>query len=259
MLSPFRVISRIPISALSPNPMQPRAAFSAESIRSLAASLALHGQLSPILARRTGPRRYEIIAGERRTRAAEQLGWSEIDAIVVSAYDGDMGVLALVENVQREDLHYLEEAAACRGILDSEQMTQESLAERLGRSPSALANLLRLLKLPEDVRQILRESDLTERHARALLGERSPQKQLLLARRAAEERLTVRQLENLIARAPGTKPRILIRDERIALREVTDAVKRLQALGVPARQEVSETEREIRITVSIPRKSGPSD
>ncbi len=168
--SPVRTLTQISLSDLSPNPAQPRRTFSEAAIDALAESIREHGLLSPLLVRRVGPGKYELIAGERRLRALKKLGRTRAEAIIVAAYDMQSAILALIENIQREQLHFLEEARACRAILDSEGMPQEELARQLGRSPSALANRLRLLHLTAETQQAVVETGLTERHARALLA-----------------------------------------------------------------------------------------
>ena len=192
--SPVRTLTQISLSDLSPNPAQPRRTFSEAAIDALAESIREHGLLSPLLVRRVGPGKYELIAGERRLRALKKLGRTRAEAIIVAAYDMQSAILALIENIQREQLHFLEEARACRAILDSECMPQEELARQLGRSPSALANRLRLLHLTAETQQAVVETGLTERHARALLAVTDPQKQLALALRAGDEPVRVAPL-----------------------------------------------------------------
>ena len=176
-MKPFhapRSIARIPIESIVPSPFQPRRSFEEQAISELAESIRQHGLLSPLLVRRIDAGRYELIAGERRLRALRSLNLSHAEAIVLSAFDGECALLALVENLQREDLHFLDEAEAFRAILDGHTLTQEQLAGSLSISPSALANRLRLLKLTDEVRAAVRSSTLTERHARALLRLNDP-------------------------------------------------------------------------------------
>ena len=143
-----RSIAYLDIRNISPNPAQPRRQFAEDAIDSLAESISEHGLLSPILVRRINAGRYELIAGERRLRALKKLGRPYAEALIMPAYDSESAVMALIENLQREQLHYLDEAEACRAILDGGGLTQEQLARKLGRSPSALANRLRLIRLP---------------------------------------------------------------------------------------------------------------
>jgi len=239
-----RSVMRLNINDISPNPAQPRRQFAEDAIDSLAESISRHGLLSPILVRRINAGKYELIAGERRLRAIKKLGRPFVDALIVTAYDSDSAVMALIENIQREQLHYLEEAEACRAVLEKSGLTQEQLAHRLGRSPSALANRLRLMKLDKAVRDFLITSSLTERHARALLKIPHPEKQLELARLSENMQLTVRQLEQRIAnlhRKSNPLPRCAVRDHRLYVNAVIDTIDRLRTMGVSADTSVSET------------------
>lgn len=243
--APERSIARIALTAIAPNPAQPRSLFGDEGLDRLADSISEHGLLSPLVVRRIDAGRYELIAGERRLRALKRLGRTHADALIVTAYDSESAVMALVENIQREQLHYLDEACACRAIIESQNITQEELAAKLGRSPSALANRLRLLRLCPGVKDMLRHSALTERHARALLSVSDADAQLEFARLAEAEKLTVRQLEQRIARRSrsGSRPvRCVTRDHRLYVNAVIDTLDRLRELGAEADSSVHETE-----------------
>ena len=251
-----RRIERLPIQAIQPNPGQPRRSLDPESIKQLAESIRRHGQLSPVLVRRSGEG-WVLIAGERRLKAIALLGRSHIDAIVLSSDACDSALIALVENLQREQLHFLDEAEAYRRILDSQPITQERLAAALSISPSTLANKLRLIKLPTEVREALRRLSLTERHARALLRLTDPEDQLALVHRAGEQHMNVRQLEAAIAKT--TKPRRAgptvsrsVRDNRIVINAVMDTVRELNHIGVNVRSRVEEREDHIDVVVTIP-------
>ena len=256
---PERAVQRIPLRSILPSPYQPSQSFSEESIASLAESIRLHGLLTPLLVRRIDAEQYELIAGERRLRALDLLGRTHADAIVLSAYDRDCALLALIENLQRENLHYLDEAAAYRRILDEHDVTQEQLAQTLSLSASALANRLRLLKLPDAVRAFVRESDLSERHARALLRLSDESAQLRLAREAADRRMSVKQLESRIgqllrAAVSPAEPRVsrVVRDNRIVINAVLDTVRELNRIGVQAAGRVEEREDAVDVIVTIP-------
>ena len=251
-----RAILLIDVKLIQPSPYQPRRAFSDASIAALAESIRLHGLLTPLLVRRIGAGQYELIAGERRLRALKKLGCAQAEAIVLAAYDSDCALIALIENLQRENLHFLDEAEAYRAILSGRSMTQDSLAGALGISPSALANRLRLLKLSDEVRSILRTSPLSERHARALLALRSSDAQIKLAREAIEQRLSVKQLESRIARLNRTPPAAqqvsrVVRDNRIFINAVLDTVKELNRIGVRAASRVEERDGAIDVIVTI--------
>ena len=252
-----RAVSRIPLRSVRPNPSQPRRAFPKESIEQLAASIEAHGLLSPLLVRAEAGGQYRLIAGERRLRALALLGRQWADAIVLTGSDCDLAMIALVENMQREDLHFLDVALACRRILDRHAITQECLAQGLSCSPSALANRLRLLKLAPPVQAALRAAGLTERHARALLRADGEAEQLRLIDEASRERLTVSQLEARIdrpARPAGRKkrPSPILRDNRIVINALMDTVRQLKRIGVPVASAVEEGADCVRVIVTIP-------
>lgn len=252
-----RTIARIPIESICVSPFQPRRIFSEASIADLAESIRQHGLLSPLLVRRIDAGQYELIAGERRLRALALLQRSHADAIVLSAFDRECALLALVENLQRENLHFLDEAEACRSILDEHAITQEQLAKSLSVSPSALANRLRLLKLSDEVRAAIRSGNLTERHARALLRLSEPARQLELIRECAEKHLSVKQLEARIEQMSRTLPRRphvspIIRDNRIIINAVLDTVKELNRIGVMVESRVEERDDGVEVIVRIP-------
>ena len=250
---------RVELSQLSSDPQGARRGDSGAELRALAASIAEHGLLVPLAVRKVG-RGYAVVAGERRLRALRLLGWKSAPCVLVTADDLESRLMALVENIQRQELHYLDEAEACRAILREHGLTQEELAHRLGRSPSALANRLRLLKLPESVRAVLRESpSLGERHARALLKLPDAPLQLDAVRRAARERLSVRALEGLVERLARPRPpqarvKRVFRDGRMFVNAVLNTVRELNALGVPAASQVKRLPGRIEITVTLPER-----
>lgn len=251
-----RAIVPLPIDRISPSPYQPRRTFSDASIDALAESIRRHGLLTPLLVRRVSAEQYELVAGERRLRALKRLGRERADAVVLSAYDRDCALLALIENLQRENLHYLDEAEAFRRILDEQSVTQEALAQSLSVSPSALANRLRLLKLPESVRRLLRQTSLTERHARALLRLNDEETQLALTREAADRAMSVQQLEKRIEqlrREARPQPSVsrVVRDNRIVINAVLDTVRELNRIGVRADSRVEEREGCVDVIVTI--------
>lgn len=260
--APERRVCRLALESISPSPFQPRRSFDEGELRALADSIERFGLLSPLLVRRSGAG-YELIAGERRLRAMELLGWSHADAIISVSPDRDCALVGLIENLQREDLHFLDEAEACRRILREHGLTQEELAATLSKSPSALANLLRLLRLDRSVRAFIRENGLSERHARALLRLESADEQLAFARRAAKEQLSVRRLEELIEgiprekkSAPARKANPLIRDNRLVINALRDTVRSLKRIGVPvsSRVETHDDLCEIIVTIRPPQQ-----
>ena len=253
-----RAISRIPLADIQETPDLPRRAFSKESIERLAESIRLHGLLSPLLVRQADGGRYLLIAGARRLLALRMLKRSWAEAVVLTGSPCDCALIALVENLQREPLHFLDVAAACRRILDAYPITQERLAAALSISPSTLANRLRLLKLPERVQDAVRRHGLGERHARALLRLKSAADQLSLAELAAQRRLSAAQLERKVderlaapvTARPGTTA--ALRDSRMIVNAVLDTVRRLTRIGLPVRSRVEEGEDCVRVIVTIP-------
>ena len=221
---------RMPVEFLRPSPVQPRRHFGEEDLEALAASLREHGVLQPLLVRPAarGGAGYEIVAGERRWRAAQRAGLHEVPVVVRELGDREALELALVENVQRADLSPLEEAEAFRRLIDEFGHTQEVLAEAVGKSRSHVANTLRLLGLPPALREMLGNGRLTAAHARALLGSAEPER---VAALVAEKDLNVRQTEELVRREaeqrPAPAPRAGGREERSA--DVADLERQLTA------------------------------
>ncbi|MEZ5667978.1 MAG: ParB/RepB/Spo0J family partition protein [Alphaproteobacteria bacterium] len=200
-LDAVRASKAVPIESLTPGPYQPRRRFDDETLAQLAESIARHGLLQPILVRRhrDDPQRYEIVAGERRWRAAQLARLHEVPVVVRDMDDHDTLEVALVENIQRQDLSPLEEADGYRRLIEEFAYTQEALAKALGRSRSHIANTLRLLGLPEPVKKLVDDGRLSAGHARALLGAADP---VAMAEQAVARGLTVRDIEKLAARKP---------------------------------------------------------
>ena len=199
----------LPITKVEPGEHQPRESFDAEKLDELAESIRTHGVLQPIAVRRLDGEHYEIIAGERRWRAARQAGLTEIPARILEADDREAAVLALVENLQREDLNPVEQAKGFRRLMESCGYTQEAAAERVGCSRPALANSLRLLALPEAVLAMLEDGRLSAGHGRALLGLATGDQMLAAAEQVINQGLSVRQTEELVKRltAPPRPPK----------------------------------------------------
>jgi ParB family chromosome partitioning protein len=187
----------VDIDLIDPNPSQPRAAFADESLNGLAESVKAHGVVQPVLVRRRGAR-YELVAGERRWRAAKIAGLTKIPVLVKDVADADLLEVALVENVLREDLNPIEEAQAYRNLIDKVGVTQEALAERFGRDRSYITNYLRLLRLPEDLQQLVKEKRLSTGHARTLLGLEDTDLQRRAARQVIQKDLSVRATESMV-------------------------------------------------------------
>jgi ParB family chromosome partitioning protein len=201
--------AEVPVSALDPNPFQPRAALDPARLAELAASIRESGIVQPLLVRRRGER-YQIIAGERRWRAAQAAGLATVPVMVRDVADEHLLELALVENIQREELNPIEEAQAFHRLQDEFHLTQEEIARRVGRDRTTVANTLRLLRLPRELRELVAGGGLDAGHARALLALDRSEEQLALGREAARKGLSVREVERRVAqrRAPReTRPR----------------------------------------------------
>lgn len=198
-------VRALPLASIVPNPLQPRTVFTEAELSDLAASIEANGLLQPLVVRPSPSResRWELIAGERRFRAVKSLGWKEAPVIVRDASDETLLVLALVENLQREALSALEEAEGYVALADKFGMTHSDIAEAVGKDRSTVANIVRLLNLPQAVRRLLQERAITQGHARALLAVDDPGKAGELARQAAREGWSVRETER---RAGATRP-----------------------------------------------------
>ena len=194
-------MQQVAVSAIRPNPYQPRRDFEPEALRELSESISRHGVLQPLVVRAVG-NGYELIAGERRWRAAQMAGLGEVPVVLRACDDGRLLEIALVENLQREDLNPLEEAEAIQSLGESRGLRQEELGQVIGRSRSAVANSLRLLGLPDEIKEMVRRGSLSAGHARAILG-LPPNRQVPAAEQAVERSLSVREVEEM-ARRPVT-------------------------------------------------------
>ena len=252
-------LTKLPVAKIQPNPSQPRKLFREEELRSLAQSIQENGLLQPVTVRKEGGV-YFLVAGERRLRACKIAGLREIPAIVTDCPPEDSAVLALLENLQRRDLHIFEQANALINLLREWQITQEEAARRLGMSQSALANKIRLLKLsPEEQAEIL-EHDLTERHARALLRIDDMSLRQKVLRAVVEKKLNVAQTEELInltlqRKEPKKRARrtFVAKDIRLFINTIDHAVDAMKTAGIEAQAEKRETAEYIECTVRIPK------
>ena len=255
-----RRIHQLPIDKIIPNPRQPRRHFDEQALRELAASIRQHGVLQPLSVQRTD-RGYVLVAGERRLRAAGMAGLTHVPCILVRVSEEDSAVLALIENLQRCDLHYLEEAAAIAKLIAQYGLSQEEAARRLGRSQSAVANKLRLLRLGEACAAALRQYNLTERHARAALRLEGEERRLAALRKMGEEQMNVAAaeayVEELLRRAqrqsPPRPPIYVIKDVRLFLNSLRRGMDTIRRAGVNARYDKQENEEDIVITIHIPK------
>jgi ParB family transcriptional regulator, chromosome partitioning protein len=197
--------SEVDLNSIVPGPMQPRTTFDEAALATLAESIASHGIVQPLLVRRRGEG-FELIAGERRWRAAKMAGLERVPVLVKDVADKDLLEIALIENIQREDLNPIEEAQAYQRLIESVGLTQEALATRIGRDRSYITNYLRLLRLPEDLQQLVKEGKLSTGHARTILGVSQEDLQRKLARQVIEEGLSVRATELLVQKAATDRP-----------------------------------------------------
>lgn len=209
------IITILKLSMIDPKSDQPRKYFDKEALEELAASIRENGLLQPILVREYGEGRYQIIAGERRFRACKLAEIEEIPAIILERDDKKVAELSLIENIQREDLNPVEEALAFKALSDEYGLTQEELAEKVGKSRSAIANSTRLLDLPKDVLEMVANGDISAGHGRTLLGLKNRENMLLLANKVVEYDLSVRQLEEEVKRMNKMKPVVEEEEEEL--------------------------------------------
>ena len=240
--------------SIRPNPSQPRKGFRQDSLEELANSIRQHGILQPLSVRRMEGNSFELIAGERRLRAAQMAGLTDIPCIIMTMDDKESGMAALVENLQRQDLDYIEEAKGICRLTEKWGISQEQASAILGRSQSAVANKLRLLKHSAAVREALRQSELTERHARALLKLPDERQKLAAIEAISKANMNVAKAEQYIdslllrPQAKERKP-----DVNAFLRNLTTALSKMQQSGVSAVSERRETEKEIVVTLTFPK------
>lgn len=258
-----RLIS-VAVDQIVPNRDQPRKVFDQRSIDELAKSIKQYGLMQPVLVRRIGAK-YELIAGERRWRACIKAGLTHIDALLSDADGAVSACMALVENLQRENLHFFEEAESYLSLMKEYSLTQEELATRIGKNQSTVANKLRVYRLPDAVKEAVRAGRLTERHARALLRLPDEQLQLTVVERVRDRLLSVKDTERMIERIldklseekqeDPDKPRILrlVRDRRLFVNTLKSACAELRAAGLDAQCRVVESDTEYTVTVAIPK------
>ncbi len=263
-------ITYVGIDNVRPNPYQPRKQFNKTALEELCESIKQYGVLQPINVRKITSNSYELVAGERRLRAATMAGLKEIPAIVVNIDDNDSAVIALIENLQREDLSYMEEAEGYNNLITEHHFTQEELAQKIGKSQSTIANKIRLLKLPPLVKKILADNNLTERHARALLKLHDEQLQLKVLKHVCEKGMNVKRTEELVERAiqrytreegvrEGEKKCTrAIKDIRIFVNTIRQAIDLMKKSGVNAKAAQLDRGEYIEFVVRIPKKNSAS-
>ncbi|MDR3240185.1 MAG: nucleoid occlusion protein [Clostridiales bacterium] len=256
-----REILDLPVDKINPSPYQPRKFFERGGLEELAGSIREYGVMQPISVRLINGHAYELVSGERRLRATRMAGLSTIPAIVVNISDQDSAILAIIENLQRQNLNFLEEAEGFQNLMQDYAFTQDQLAERIGKSQSTIANKLRILKLPKKIQKILLENDLTERHARALLklDDEPLQKEILQQVIAGD--LTVKKTEELVELAlkrKSPKPektiskiRHYIKDIRIFTNTMRQALDMMDQAGVKNEYFMEETEGGYEIKIKL--------
>ena len=255
---------RLPPELIRPNPAQPRRSFDREALRELADSIAQHGLLQPLTVRRQGGV-YELVAGERRLRAARMAGLEEVPCLLLELDETRSGLLALVENLQRKDLDCWEEAEGIARLMQLGGLSQEQAARQLGKSPSAVANKLRLLKHSPAVRAALREQGLSERHARALLRLPDERRRLEAIRVIVQRDLTVAKTEAYIdallaedrppePARPKNPPKLQVKDLRLFLNSLDRHLETLRQAGIDAGLRREETGEALVLTITLPRQ-----
>jgi len=262
-------VIKLPIDEIVPNRFQPRTIFDDEKIEELSRTIHTHGVIQPIVVRKTSENQYEIIAGERRYRAMKKLQWTEVPAIVRNLTDKETASIALIENLQREELTAIEEAVAYQKLLELHELTQEALAQRLGKGQSTVANKLRLLRLPDEVQQAILQRRISERHARALIAIKDQPLQLEILQQTVDNDWNVRQLEEQIQvilhpvtdeqeesvpKKARPKRKAISKDVRIALNTIKQSLTMVTKSGITVNTEEEDTEEYYQITVKIPKK-----
>lgn len=261
-----RTLRRVRVSDISRNPNQPRRYFDPEAIAQLAESIRQYGVLNPLTVRRAPGGGYELVAGERRLRAARVAGLNEVPCLVIAADNQDSSAIALVENLQRRDLDFFEEAYGFRRLIDQYGLTQEEAARKVGKTQSAVANKLRLLRLSQQNMELIRSAGLTERHARCLLRLEGEEERINATKFIIENDLNVSRseqyIEQLLRRrqdaralpAPGQPRKVvrLIKDVRFFLNTLNRAVSVMVDAGVGATVEQQENDDGLTLTINIP-------
>ncbi|MBO8164800.1 MAG: nucleoid occlusion protein [Brevibacillus sp.] len=257
-------IRQIPVDEIVPNPYQPRTIFDDEKLEELCQTIRTHGLIQPIVVR-IRDNRYELIAGERRWRASKKLGMSRIPAIIKEFNDTQTASIALIENLQREGLTAIEEALAYQKLLELHNLTQESLAQRLGKGQSTIANKLRLLSLPQPIQDALLNRTITERHARALIPLKDQELQLRTLKELLEREWNVKQTEQRVKQLleqdqqspeKERKPRLkaFSRDARIAINTVRQSIEMVRKTGLALETNEEDCEEYYQFTIRIPKR-----
>ncbi|CAB3395877.1 nucleoid occlusion protein [Kyrpidia spormannii] len=254
-------VREIAIELIVPSPYQPRVAFDEQGLEELSRTIRTHGMIQPLVVREKDGK-YELIAGERRLRAAKRIGMITVPAIVRAMSDSQAATAALIENLQRESLSPVEEAWAYRQLMELHGLTQESLAQRLGRGQSTIANKLRLLQLPEAVQAALMDRTISERHARALLALSDGETQVKVLSEIVSNEWSVKQTEARIkqllearVRKPRSRRTGISKDVRIALNTIRQSIDMIQKSGVPVEAKEEDGEEFYEFIIRVPKRS----
>ncbi len=250
-------VIEISIEEIVNNPYQPRVDFNEEEINKLADSIKNYGVIQPVLVRNRGVK-YELIAGERRLRACKKIGLKKVPAVVREINEKEMAEIALVENLQRKDLNFLEEAHAYERLLNDFSMTQQELAVKIGKSQSTIANKLRLLSLPTDVCKAMDLAFISERHARALLKLNEKEDQLKVIKEIIKKELTVKETEKLVGKlltgeTKKSKVITIYKDLRIFTNTIKKTVEEMRIAGLAVMMEKVEKEDFLEFTIRLPK------
>lgn len=250
-------VVKVPIEQVFPNPYQPRKTFDEAALQELAESIAQYGVLQPLLVAPAEDGRYLLIAGERRLRASRLAKLTEVPVIISDYTSQQIAEIALIENLQREDLHFLEEAEGYEQLMEQFHLTQEAMASRVGKKQSTIANKLRLLRLSSAVRKVLREAELSERHARALLRLEDEAARLSALEVIVSKGYNVRQTEEYIDKLLDNKPQekrkrlLIVNDVRIYLNSIKQVVNAIKDVGIPVNMEQTVEGDEVVVSLRI--------
>ena len=256
-------VVKVPIDTIFPNPYQPRKNFDDAALEDLSASIAQYGVLQPLLVSPAEDGRYMLIAGERRLRASKMAKLAEVPVIISEYTSQQIAEIALIENLQREDLHYLEEAEGYEKLMNQFHITQEAMAARVGKKQSTIANKLRLLRLSAPVRKVLMAAELSERHARALLKLPDDEKRLEVLETIVAKNFSVRQTEEYINKLLDGKSEekrkrmVIVNDVRIYLNSIKQVVDAVKTAGIPVAMEQTLEGDEVIISVRIKNQKKP--
>ncbi|MFV0315314.1 MAG: nucleoid occlusion protein [Anaerotignum sp.] len=257
-----KAVYQLPIEKIRPNPYQPRKYFNITALEELAESITAYGILQPLTVRKMGGGYYELVAGERRLRAADMAGLKTVPAILLQVSDSDSAILAFIENIQRQNLSFLEEAEGYRNMMEDYGLTQEELASKLSKSQSAIANKLRVLKLEESVKKELLDHNFTERHARALLRLPDEQTRLMVMAQMIREEMNVKRTEELVERTLEEmrqryadkgmrREKRYITDFRLFTNTIKQSLEVIRRSGVDVVYEDTQNEEECEIVIRI--------